>query len=450
MIVIVPVLNKEYTLNIEAQGTNGEGIARVDGFALFIEGAVAGDTILAKVTKLNKSYGFASLIRVITPSPDRTLPECPAFSLCGGCQLMHMRYDAQCRFKQQLVKDALQRIGGIDCAVDFVPAENPFRYRNKMVFPFSANGCWGFYKGGSHEVIPLKDCPLGDILNTQILNCVRDFCREENIPAYNESTHTGILRRVFTRVSAETGEIMAVISVNADSIAHREKLVFNLRAISPRITSIILNINKKRTNLVLGDKNITLFGKDTLTDTLLSLEYEISPHSFFQINHAQTERLYQKALEYADLDNTKTVFDLYCGIGTISLSAARLAKKVIGVEIVPDAIKNAKENARKNGIANAEFYCAAAEDITPELISRGIKPDTVILDPPRKGSDEKTLGAILSSKPEKVVYVSCNPATLARDLKFLAANGYTVKKATAFDLFPQTAHVESVVLLTKE
>ncbi len=362
---------------------------------------------------------------------------------------MHMTYEAQCEFKRQLVYDALKRIGGIDTEVDFVGAKEPLRYRNKMVFPFSENGEWGFYKSGTHEVVPLKDCPLGDILNSKILDTVRDFCRSNHISFYNEKNHTGVLRRVFTRVSAETGEVMVVISVNADEIRNSDKLVKELTGVSPRVVSVILNINKKRTNLVLGDRNITLWGKDTISDNLLGFMYEISPHSFFQINHAQTERLYNKALEYANLDETKTVFDLYCGIGTISLSAARLAKKVVGVEIVPQAIENAKKNAEMNGINNAQFYCAAAEDITPKLIKEGIKPDTVILDPPRKGSDEKTLGAIVSAKPERIVYVSCNPATLARDAKFLSEHGYKLTNATAFDLFPQTSHIETVCIMTR-
>lgn len=415
-----------------------------------MNGTIKGDIVLAKVTKLNKNYGFAKLLKIITPAPDRTEPICPKFDECGGCRIMHMTYKAQCRFKRQLVYDALKRIGGIETEVAFVGAKEPLRYRNKMVFPFSEDGEWGFYKGGTHEVVPLKDCPLGDILNAKILDAVKNFCKDNHIPSYNEKNHSGVLRRVFTRVSAETGEVMVVVSVNADSISKSQQLIDTLTSLSPRIVSIILNINKKRTNLVLGDKNITLWGKDTISDNLLGFSYEISPHSFFQINHAQTERLYNKALEYAEIDDTKTVFDLYCGIGTISLSAAKLAKKVVGVEIVPQAIENAKENAKKNGIKNAEFYCAAAEDITPKLIEQGTKPDTVILDPPRKGSDEKTLGAIISAKPERIVYVSCNPATLARDVKFLTENGYKLTDATAFDLFPQTSHVECCVLLCQE
>ena len=444
IVISTPVLNKEYTLNIESQGSESEGIARLDGYALFVNGAIAGDTVLAKVTKLNKSYGFAKLLKILSPSPNRTEPICPKFDECGGCRIMNMTYEAQCEFKRQLVYDALKRIGGIEAEVGFVGATEPLRYRNKMVFPFSEKGEWGFYKGGTHEVVPLKDCPLGDVLNARILDTVRDFCKNNHIPSYNEKNHSGVLRRVFTRVSAETGEMMVVISANSDKLPNSDKLVATLSELSPRIASVILNINKKRTNLVLGDKNVTLWGKDTISDNLLGFSYEISPHSFFQINHAQTERLYNKALEYAEIDDTKTVFDLYCGIGTISLSAAKLAKKVVGVEIVPQAIENAKKNAKTNGIENAEFYCAAAEDITPKLIEQGIKPDTVILDPPRKGSDEKTLSAIVSAKPERIVYVSCNPATLARDVRFLTENGYKLTDATAFDLFPQTSHIETV------
>ncbi|MEE0943973.1 MAG: 23S rRNA (uracil(1939)-C(5))-methyltransferase RlmD [Clostridia bacterium] len=449
IVISTPTLNKEYTLNIEAQGSEGEGIAKLDGYALFVNGAITGDTVLAKITKLNKSYGFAKLIKILTPSANRVEPICPKFHECGGCRIMNMSYKAQCEFKRQLVYDALKRIGSIEAEVDFVGAKEPLRYRNKMVFPFSEKGEWGFYKGGTHEVVPLKDCPLGDVLNIAVLDTIRDFCKNNHISSYNEKNHSGVLRRVFTRVSAETGEMMVVISVNSDKLPNSEKLVAALLELSPRIASVILNINKKRTNLVLGDKNNTLWGKDTISDNLLGFSYEISPHSFFQINHAQTERLYNKALEYAQIDETKTVFDLYCGIGTISLSAARLAKKVIGVEIVPQAIENAKKNAKTNGIANAEFYCAAAEDITPKLIEQGIKPDTVILDPPRKGSDEKTLGAIVSAKPKRIVYVSCNPATLARDVKFLTENGYKTEKVTAFDLFPQTSHIETVCKMTK-
>jgi len=442
-------LNKQYELYIESQNTNGDGVSHLDGYALFISGAVKGDMVLATVTKTNKTYGFARLDKIITPSPDRVVPQCEAFFKCGGCSLMNINPKAQAEFKRDIVKNALLRLGGIDTDVNFIPPEKYCRYRNKMIFPFSEKGEWGFYETKTHNVVPLKDCLLGDSLNPEILNTVRDFAKDNGISFYNEKTGRGIIRRVFTRVSYESGEMMVVISVNAERFKNSDELIKRLSSLSERITSIILNINKKRTNLVLGDKNITLWGKDTLSDTLLGLRYEISPHSFFQINHEETEKLYNKALEYADSTKDKTVLDIYCGIGTISLSVSKNAKNVVGVEIVPDAIKNAKENAKKNGIENAEFYVGSAEDIVPSLIENGEKFDIVILDPPRKGSDEKTLSAILKANPEKIVYVSCNPATLARDLKFLEENGYKTEDVTAFDLFPETNHVETVALLKK-
>ncbi len=447
---MLPVLNREYTINIDAMTSSGAGIGKVGGFTLFISGAVTGDTVLARISKLNKSYGFADLLRITSPSPFRRTPPCPHFNECGGCQLMAMSYDAQCEYKKGLIADSLLRIGGINCEPEFFPATDQLRYRNKMVFPISSEGEWGFYRSGTHQVVPLNDCLLGDSLNADIMNCIKDFFCAEKLPPYNEFTHTGILRRVFTRTSSITGNVMVVISVNADSIPHRERLVYMLRHTSERISSVILNINKRKTNLVLGDRNILLYGDAVLADELSGLRYDISSHSFFQINHAQTEHLYQKVLEYAMLDKTKTVFDLYCGIGTISLCAAVKSKHVIGVEIVPDAIDDARKNAENNGISNADFYCSAAEDIVPELIRRGECPDTVILDPPRKGSDEKTLDAILAATPERIVYVSCNPATLARDVKFLTQGGYTLACVSGFDMFPQTKHVETVCLLSRK
>lgn len=353
---------------------------------------------------------------------------------------MALNYDAQLEFKKNTVHDALKRIGGIDKDVNIIGMDEPYYYRNKTVFPIDKNGDWGFYRERSHDVIPLTDCVIGDSLNKKIMNAISGFIKKHNISVYDELTHKGIIRRVFIRNSKSA--FMVVISANADDIPHKNELTSLLRSISPKISGIILNINKKRTNLVLGDKNITLWGKDRLSDTLCGLEYKISPHSFFQINPIQTEKLYNTAIDFADISKSDTVMDIYCGIGTISLTAAKSAKAVIGVEIVPQAIENAKENAIRNKITNAEFYCSAAEDIVPELIEKGKKPNIVILDPPRKGSDEKTLSAIALAKPERIVYVSCNPATLARDAKFLCENGYYVHKVTAVDMFPHTVHVE--------
>ncbi|MBO5059915.1 MAG: 23S rRNA (uracil(1939)-C(5))-methyltransferase RlmD [Clostridia bacterium] len=449
MIIIIPVKkNHEYTVEIETLSSEGSGIARVEGYTLFVAGALAGDTARVLCTKLNKNYGFARLVKLISPSPVRTSPECATFSDCGGCQLMHMSYEGQLEFKRQTVRDALKRIGGISLEPDIIGMETPFRYRNKMVFPIGKGGSWGFYRERSHEVICLKDCLLGDSLNHEIMNTVSEHIKKYNISVYNELEHMGSIRRVFIRSSRD--EFMVVISANADDIPHKNELIKSITAISPKITSIILNVNKKRTNLVLGDKNITLWGKDKLTDTLCGLDYEISPHSFFQVNPIQTEKLYSTAISFADISNQDTVMDIYCGIGTISLTAAKHAKAVIGIEIVPQAIEDAKKNAALNGIENAEFFCSAAEDIVPHLIEKKTTPDIVILDPPRKGSDEKTLSAIVSAKPKRIVYVSCNPATLARDAKFLTENGYIAVKATAVDMFPHTTHVETVMLLIKE
>ena len=409
--------------------------------------AVPGDMVELLVLKTNKNYGYAKVVDIIEPSPLRTEPPCEHFAKCGGCQLMTVSYCSQLEFKKNIVQDALLRLGKIDLKPDIIGMEHPERYRNKMVFPFAPDGSWGFYRQRSHDVIPLSDCLLGDSLNTEIMKAISAHIKKHNISVYDETSHKGIMRRAFLR--STENEVMVVISVNADSIPKSDELIKNITAISPKISSIILNINKKRTNLVLGDKNGTLWGKDVLSATLCGLSYEISPHSFFQVNPVQTEKLYGKAIELADITEKDTVLDIYCGIGTISLTAAKRAKSVIGVEIVPEAIENAKENAKRNDIENAEFYCSAAEDIVPQLIKDNISPDIVILDPPRKGSDEKTLSAIVNAQPKRIVYVSCNPATLARDAKFLAENGYTAKSVTAVDMFPHTVHVESVMLFIK-
>ncbi len=449
LIFIIPVeKNHKYIAKIETLSSDGNGIARICGYTLFVPQAVPGDEVELLVVKTNKNYGYAKVMAVITPSPMRKEPPCPHFAKCGGCQLMTIDYNAQLEFKKNIVRDALLRLGKIDLTPDIIGMEYPFRYRNKMVFPFAPDGSWGFYRQRSHDVIPLTDCFLGDSLTTEIMNTISIHIKKYNIPVYDEIAHKGVMRRAFLRTTES--EVMVVISVNGDNIPKADELIKSITAVSPKISSIILNINKKRTNLVLGDKNVTLWGKDVLSATLCGLSYEISPHSFFQVNPIQTEKLYGKAIELADTTENDTVLDIYCGIGTISLTAAKTAKSVIGVEIVPEAIENAKDNAKRNSIENAEFYCSAAEDIVPQLIADNISPDIVILDPPRKGSDEKTLSAIVSAKPKRIVYVSCNPATLARDAQFLTENSYTAKSVTAVDMFPHTVHVESVMLFVKD
>lgn len=448
MIFIIPVeKNREYTIKIDALSSEGSGVGRIDGYTIFVPQTVPGDEVRILVLKTKTSYAYAKALDIITPSKKRAAPSCEHFSKCGGCQLMCLSYPEQLEFKRQTVRDALLRLGGIDIEPDIIGMDNPLRYRNKMVFPIDKSGRWGFYRQRSHDVIPLKDCLLGDKINSQIMNVLSDYIKRFDISVYDETLHKGIIRRGFIRRAKD--EIMVVISANADSLPNQDALIASLCGVSDKIKSIILNINKKRTNLVLGDKNVTLWGKDRLSAELCSLEYEISPHSFFQVNPIQTEKLYQTAIDFAQISNEDTVMDIYCGIGTISLTAAKYAKSVIGVEIVPQAIADAKKNAARNGIENAEFYCAAAEDIVPELIESGEKPDVVIMDPPRKGSDEATLGAIVSARPKRIVYVSCNPATLARDAKILCGHGYRVQKATAVDMFPQTTHVETVVLMSR-
>lgn len=446
-------------LNIEKTSSDGRGIAYVDGKICFVSGTLEGETVKAKIYTIHPSYITAGATEIITPSPLRQYDYCKSSEKCGGCPLSHITYNHQLFIKRAHVVDTLSRIGGIKNAdtlvSDTLGMEKPEHYRNKMVFPIGKNGktaVGGFYAPKSHDVIELDSCYVGEPIATGILSCVVNFMNEYNIPPYDEKSHKGAIRRVFIRTGYNSRELMLVISSSLEKIKNIEKLVEKLKGLdfgTYNLSSIILNINKSKNNLVLGDKNITLWGQDRISDSILGLDFSISPHSFFQVNPKQTEVLYKKALELAQLDENKTVLDIYCGIGTISLCAAKKAKKVIGVEIVDAAIKDAKENAKKNNLKNTEFFCGAAEEIVPKLIEKGEKPDVVIIDPPRKGSDEKTLLSIVSASPERIVYVSCNPATLARDVKLLTEKGYELKSATPVDMFPNTEHTETVVLLSQ-
>lgn len=455
MIKIIPVeKNKEYQLYIESVTSEGMGIGRIDGFCIFVPATVTGDVARVLVVKVKSGYAYAKLLEIITKSEYRTEPVCDNFIKCGGCQLMHISYDYQLEIKKNIINDALSRIGGLSCKVSkMIGAENQLRYRNKMIFPVGKDvnnqPVCGFYKERSHNIVPLDDCFLGNEINSKITLAVMDFARENHISIYNELTHKGFLRRIFIREGYHSKEIMVVISANGEKLANKDTLIKKLLGISPDIKSIILNINNKKTNAVLGDKNILLFGKETIEDTLCGMKYEISPYSFFQINPVQTQNLYDTAIKMADISKNDYVMDIYCGLGTISLAAAQNAKKVVGVEIVEQAVINAKRNAERNGIENVSFYADDATNIVPQLIEKGERPDVVILDPPRKGSDEKTLFAIISAKPKRIVYVSCNPSTLARDLKFLSQNGYLVDDVCGVDMFPQTTHVECCVLLCR-
>lgn len=444
--------NKEYTFKIESVSSEGHGVAHIDGFTVFVPQTAAGDTVRAVITDIQKRFARAHVTELILASQDRCEPECINYGQCGGCQLRHIRYDIQLEIKKQSVESAMQRIGGFtDFKVnEIIGADTSLRYRNKMVFPVGEiNGetVCGFYAPKSHDIIPLGDCALGDELNVKIIDAVKEYMNQNNITAYNEKTHHGIIRSIFTRKSFSDDEIMVVICSAVNKLPEYEQLVEKLRKTSDRISSIILNINTG--NLTLSNKNVTLWGNDTIFDTLCDMKFEISPNSFFQINPAQTEKLYHKAIDFAQLDKNTRIMDIYCGIGTISLYAAQTAKSVIGIEIVEQAIKDAKKNAKLNGIDNAEFYADSAENIVPRLIAEGRHTDVIILDPPRKGSDKKTLTAIVNSEAKRIVYVSCNPATLARDTQFLAEYEYKITRSAVFDLFPHTCHIETVILMEK-
>jgi len=451
---MIPVeKNKEYEIKIVNVSDDGNGVGRIDGYTVFIPAAVTGDTVRTLIVKVKTHYAYGKALEIIKPSPYRVKPVCKHSVKCGGCSFMHISYDYQLKLKKDFICECIKRIAGID---DFefdeiIGTENPLYYRNKMIFPIEQSdnkAIFGFYAKKSHRVIELDTCFIGNELCSRITACITEFMTKNNIPAYNEETHSGLVRRVFLRTSHSTGEIMTVIVINGKVFPKHEQLVTILTEKFPSISSVMLNINTEKTNLVLGAKNKTIFGKDYITDTICGNAFKISPHSFLQINPVQTGKLYNKCLEYANIAENETVMDVYCGAGTISLAAAKNAKSVIGIEIVEEAIKNAKENALANNISNAEFYAGSADKLVPYILKSGVTPDVVILDPPRKGSDEITLSAIVKASPKRISYVSCNPSTLARDIKFLTENGYKREKVSGVDMFPHTTHVESVALLT--
>ena len=430
--------NKLYTIEITDIASDGNGVGAVDGFTVFVPMAAKGDIADVLIVKVLSRYAIGRLMSLKSPSPYRTEPECPHFRRCGGCHLQHMDYAAQLDIKRGFVEAAMRRIGGFEnfrCDA-MLGMEKPYRYRNKCIFPIGAdkNGktVSGFYARRSHEIIPIIDCLMGDEANSRIVSAVTEYMSENGIKPYDEQAHSGIVRRVFIRSAKHSGEIMVVISVNANNLPRRERL-----------------INKEKTNSVLGSENKLIFGCPTISDTLCGVNFNISPVSFYQVNPYMTEKLYAKALEFADISDGDEVIDIYCGIGTISLAAAKRAAAVTGIEISPQAIEDARINAAQNNITNAAFIADSAENAMPRLISGGARPDIVILDPPRKGSDEKTLNAIIAAAPKRIVYISCNPSTLARDAKHLAASGYTPHRAAAVDMFPHTCHVETVCLLSK-
>lgn len=448
--------NDLVTVKIEDMGHDGEGIGKAEGYTLFIKDTVIGDMVEAKIMKMKKNYGYARLVRVLEASENRTEPKCPVARACGGCQLQFMTYEKQLEFKKNKVVGNLKRIGGFsDISVEKVMGmENPWRYRNKAQFPVGkdkdGNLITGFYAGRTHSIIPNTNCYLGVEVNEKILNAVLDYMKENHVKPYDEISGKGLVRHILIRYGFKTGEIMVCVIINGRKLPNAERMVEKLKNISG-MTSITLNVNTKRNNVILGNEILPLWGKEYITDYIGEVKYQISPLSFYQVNPVQTEKLYGTALEYAGLTGKETVWDLYCGIGTISLFLAQKAKKVYGVEIVPAAIEDARKNAKLNGIDNAEFFVGKAEEVLPAKYREdGVYADVIVVDPPRKGCDGALIETMLSMKPERIVYVSCDSATLARDLKVLCEKEYQVEKVAVCDMFPGSVHVETVVRLSRK
>ena len=448
--------NDLVTLEIEDCGIDGEGIGKADGFTVFVKDAVIGDTVTAKIIKAKKNYGYGRLMEVLKPSPYRVEPKCEFARQCGGCQLQALSYDQQLVFKTNKVKGHLERIGGFtDIPMEpIIGMDELFHYRNKAQFPVGRNKegkiVTGFYAGRTHNIIENRDCALGVAENKEVLDRVIAHMEKYGIEPYNEATGKGLVRHVLIRYGYFTKEVMVCLILNGNKLPKEEQLVKSLCEI-PGMTSITINVNKKHSNVILGEEIRLLWGQEYITDRIGDISYQISPLSFYQVNPMQTQKLYAKALEYADLHGEETVWDLYCGIGTISLFLAQKAKFVRGVEIVPAAIENAKENAKLNGLENTEFFVGKAEEVLPrEYKKNGVYADVIVVDPPRKGCDETLLETMIEMNPERIVYVSCDSATLARDLKYLCERGYELRKVCPVDQFGMTVHVETVVLLSQQ
>ena len=442
--------NDRVCLHIDDFGANGEGVAHLNGIPVFVAGALPGEDVNALLLKVMPRYAYAKVLDIIRPSEDRCEPECVYYPQCGGCTCQHMAYEAQLKFKQSQVKNCLKHIGGIDVPVEpVIGADEPWYYRNKCAMPVAGsfdNLQIGYYAARSHRVINIEKCLLANADNDTAITILRDWIKEYRIRPYDETTHTGLLRHVVIRRN-RCGQMMIVLVVNGKDLKHAEELLTLLRAKLPNLVSLCISENTKRGNVILGEDYRVIWGEKHMEDTLCGCSFQLSPLSFFQVNPAQTEKLYSTALSFAGLNGSETVADLYCGVGTISLMLARKAKHVTGIEIVPQAIDNARVNAELNHITNATFYCGPTEKVLPELVASGLKPDVVVLDPPRKGAEETVLKAIVQTEPERIVYVSCDPATLARDAKYLTQMGYSIKRVQPVDMFCQTSGIETVCLL---
>lgn len=446
--------NKNYILNITGMTHEGQGVGRIEGFTVFVDDALEGEQVEVSIIKLNKTYAVGKLQRIIKPSQNRKDPFCGSYKRCGGCSLQHLDYKAQLEYKTKLVRESLKRIGKLDRVAvhEAIGMENPMNYRNKAQYPVAlidGKAVTGFYARRSHDVVFSEDCEIQDAESDKVRQLVMQFITEKNISIYDEATGKGLLRHIVTRTGFRTGEVMLVLVLNGNELPNGKELIKRLVAEVPGIKSIFLNVNTDNTNIILGPRNINIYGSDTIFDYIGRYKFRISPLSFFQVNPVQTEVLYAKALEFAGLTGNETVFDLYCGAGTISLFLSEKAARVYGVEVVEDAVRDARKNAELNSVENVEFISGEVEKVVPELYARGIKADVVVIDPPRKGCEEGLLKTLIDMAPERIVYVSCNPATLARDLKYLDENGYKTVEVQPVDMFPWTTHVETIILMTR-
>ena len=441
--------NQEYTVTVEGYSGEGAGVARIDGFVVFVSGALHGEVCRVLILKVLKSAAFAKVLEVLAPSPHRIAPDCPYFPRCGGCTYRHMSYEEELRLKKQRVQDNLSRIGGSDVTVEeILGAQDTLRYRNKAQYPVSTDGAVGFYRARTHEVIECEQCLLVKPEADAAAEALREYMQSCRVAGYDEKTGRGLVRHLYIRSNA-AGESLVCVLVNGDKLPKEDRLVTLLRDACPKCTGIVLGTNTKKGNVILGDRYRTLWGSDRLEDTLCGKTFRLSVPSFYQVNRVQAERLYAKAIEFAGLTGQETVLDLYCGAGTITLALSDHAKKVLGAEIVPEAIDDARENAARNGVKNAEFFCGDASDVAKKLARENLRPDVITVDPPRKGLAADVVESIAEMQPQRVVYVSCDSATMARDVKRLADLGYTAQRACAVDMFPRADHVETVVLLSK-
>lgn len=450
--------NEEYVLDIISQGYEGEGVAKIDdNYPIFVEGALAGEKVKVKIVKVKKKFAYGKIVEILEKSPNRVEKKC-THKISGGCNLQHYSYDAQLDFKFNRVKECISRIGKIDDSIVEFPIgmQNPDKYRNKVQLPIGINNgeiSIGFFAARSHDIVDMESCIIQDEVADKVISLTKNWIKEFGVKVYNvngEYYEKGILRHIMVRRGFKTNEVMVVLVTNGRELPHKDEFIKTITENVEGIKSIIQNVNSNKTNVILGNENITLWGEDTISDYIDEFKFNISPESFFQVNPVQTEALYGKALEYAKLTGNETVIDAYCGTGTITLFLSKMAKKVYGVEVIDTAIENAKKNAEFNNVKNVEFIVGESEVIIPQLINDGVNADVIMLDPPRKGCDIKLLEAITSVDVKKIVYVSCDPSTLARDLAIMEQKGYKTIAVQPVDMFPHTPHIENVALLVKE